>query len=134
MRLPRMTTRRWMVAILIVGLTLGGIVGGVRLKRRRDYFLVRLEYHALMEQTAVDLERSVRERLADMEREDVEGGVRILRLGGSTDSVRRDIERVTRGIEHHSAMARKYHRAARHPWIAVEPDPPEPDWFPPNDP
>jgi hypothetical protein len=25
-----------------------------------------------------------------------------------------------------SEMANKYHNAARHPWLAVEPDPPEP--------
>ena len=49
MRLPRMTTRRWMVAVAVVGLAMSGIMGGVRLKRRRDSFLGRLRYHALIE-------------------------------------------------------------------------------------
>jgi hypothetical protein len=39
MGLPRMTTRRWMIAVAVVGLLLGAIVGGRRLKQRRDYYL-----------------------------------------------------------------------------------------------
>ncbi len=31
-----------------------------------------------------------------------------------------------RGIAYHVAMARKYRHAARHPWLSVEPNPPEP--------
>jgi len=33
-------------------------------------------------------------------------------------------------IEYDAAMARKYRRAARYPWLPVEPDPPDPGWFP----
>ncbi len=40
MRLPRMTTRRWMVVVMVVGLVMGGIIGGIRLKRRHDDFTV----------------------------------------------------------------------------------------------
>ena len=32
MRLPRMTTRRWMLAVAVVGLLLGGSLAFVRLK------------------------------------------------------------------------------------------------------
>jgi hypothetical protein len=39
MRRSRMTTRRWMVAVAVVGLLLGVVVGGRRLKQRRDYYL-----------------------------------------------------------------------------------------------
>ena len=39
MRLPRMTTRRWMVVVALVGLLMGGAIGGIRLKQRHDYFL-----------------------------------------------------------------------------------------------
>jgi hypothetical protein len=42
MRLPRMTTRRWMVAVAVVGL----LMGGYRLKQRHDDFLSRAQYHA----------------------------------------------------------------------------------------
>ena len=49
MRLPRMTIRRWMIAVAIVGLLLGGAMGADRLKRRRDIFLQRAEVHELLE-------------------------------------------------------------------------------------
>jgi hypothetical protein len=39
---------------------------------------------------------------------------------------RRDRESRLRKIDYHAAMARKYRAAARHPWLPVEPDPPEP--------
>jgi len=39
MRRSRMTTRRWMIAVAVVGLLLGVVVGGRRLKQRRDYYL-----------------------------------------------------------------------------------------------
>ena len=29
--------------------------------------------------------------------------------------------------DHHASLARKYERAARYPWLPVEPDPPEPE-------
>ena len=39
MRRSRMTTRRWMVAVAVLGLLLGVVVEGRRLKQRRDYYL-----------------------------------------------------------------------------------------------
>ena len=57
MRLPRMTTRRWMIAVLVFGLGMGAMVGGVRLKRRRDSFLARARFHALTEAACRELVR-----------------------------------------------------------------------------
>jgi putative exporter of polyketide antibiotics len=48
MRLPRMTIRRWMVVVAVVGLVMGGMIGGYRLKRRRDGFVIRVRYHAVL--------------------------------------------------------------------------------------
>ena len=48
MRFPRMTTRRWMVAVAVVALVMGEIVGGVRLTRRRDLFVRLAQFHAQM--------------------------------------------------------------------------------------
>jgi uncharacterized membrane-anchored protein YhcB (DUF1043 family) len=45
MRLIRMTTRKWMVVVMIVGLLMGVIVSGVRLKQRRSHFRSRVQYH-----------------------------------------------------------------------------------------
>jgi hypothetical protein len=45
-RLSRMTTRRWMIAVAVVGLLLGVVVGCRRLKQRRDYCLQQASYKA----------------------------------------------------------------------------------------
>ena len=41
MRLPRMTTRRWMIDVAVVAMLVGWIVGAEWLRRRRDEFLSR---------------------------------------------------------------------------------------------
>ena len=47
--MPRMSTRRWMVAVALVGLLMGAGIGGARLKERREYFLFCAQYHANQE-------------------------------------------------------------------------------------
>jgi hypothetical protein len=46
MRLPRMTTRRWMVAVAIVGIGVGGWIQIVRWGRLREYYEALAEMHA----------------------------------------------------------------------------------------
>ena len=46
MRLPRMTTRRWLFAVAALGATLGGHREAIRLKQKRDEFLERAAWHA----------------------------------------------------------------------------------------
>jgi hypothetical protein len=87
-----MTTRRWMIAVAVVGLAMGGD----RLERRRDDFLVLAQYHAAEEAFRRGVGRRVRHPL------------------------------LPRMIEHAAALARKYRHAARHPWLPVAPDRPEP--------
>jgi hypothetical protein len=118
MRLPRMTTRRWMVAVALVSIPLSGYKSR-QLKQRHDYFLSRLEYHARREDEAVGWERTDR---IMVEREK--------RAGSRCDDLRRHLDQISQGVEYYSALARKYRRAARYPWLLVEPDPPEPDWMP----
>jgi hypothetical protein len=121
MRLPLMTTRRWMIVVAIIGLITGGTIEGMRLKRRHDYaFLSRLEYYARKEDEAVGWERTYRKLV---EREE--------RAGSRCDDLRRHLDQISQGVEYYSALARKYRRAAHYPWLPVEPDPPEPDWMPP---
>ena len=45
MRMPRMTTRRWMIVVVLVGLLMSVIVAGVRLKKRRSLLLSRAQFH-----------------------------------------------------------------------------------------
>jgi hypothetical protein len=46
MLVPRMTTRRWMLAVAAVALSFGGWRYGVRLKHERDSRLARTTWHA----------------------------------------------------------------------------------------
>lgn len=45
MRLPRMTTRRWMIVVAALACTLGSYRAAVRLKRYRDEFLAQATKH-----------------------------------------------------------------------------------------
>ena len=46
MRLPRMTTGRWMIAVAVVALLFGGYREARRLKRKRESCLARATWHA----------------------------------------------------------------------------------------
>jgi hypothetical protein len=46
MRLPRMTTRRWMIVAAAIAMALGGIREVGRLKQRRDTCLIQATWHA----------------------------------------------------------------------------------------
>ena len=114
MRLPRMTTRRWMVVVAVIGLLVGG---GVRLKRRRDYFLSLARSHAQKMPSSTAEGKALRSRFGSTSRM---SGEEILLLS-------RDFDRLRNRADHHAALRRKYERAARYPWMSVEPDPPEPE-------
>jgi hypothetical protein len=49
MRVPRMTTRRWMIVVAVVALSLGAYVCVARLKRQRDRYLAKATWHSGME-------------------------------------------------------------------------------------
>jgi hypothetical protein len=49
MRLPQMTTRRWMVAVAALSIAFGFYVWASRLKQKRDEFLARATWHAKQE-------------------------------------------------------------------------------------
>jgi hypothetical protein len=114
MRLPRMTTRRWMVAVVMIGLMIGG---GVWLKQRRHYFLSLAQSHQKEVASSTARGQALKSRLST--------------TSGMSDEdimhLYRDYTRMMDRADHHAAMARKYERAARYPWLLVEPDPPEPD-------
>ena len=107
MRLPRMTTRRWMVAVAVVGLLMATALSGYRLKQRRDHYLSRAQLH---KQNAAFLMQVCETN-------------RIIRTHWSRDDYLSALCRIS---GYHAAMAAKYRHAARYPWLPVEPDPPEP--------
>lgn len=135
MRLPRMTTRRWIVVVVIVGL----LMVGVRLEQRRRLFLSRAQVHEQRAASDPKLESRERkicaeypvliaelERLQrDKDREPARPRLEILKVG--LDRSRRNLARWANRFAYYEAMAHKYQHAARYPWLAVEPDPPPPE-------
>ena len=137
MRLPRMTTRRWSIAILIVGLLMGGIVSGVRLQRRRSRLMSRARSHEgsagwyrLLEGYQRRIAREFPGHIAAIERYQRDGSLVESHVEGMKvrlDRAHKDLDRLPGKIAYHAAMAAKYQHAVRYPWLPVEPDPPEPE-------
>ena len=94
MRLPRMTTRRWILAVVVVAL----LLGAERIVERRAYFLTRAEVEADRAGHFIGAGVCLRKEF------DKEGMYEKLR-------------------DHYLALARKYRLAADRPWLPVESDP-----------
>jgi hypothetical protein len=103
MRLSRMTTRRWMVAVAVVALLMG-IVGEVI----RELRLTRRHH-----------EWANGYRLAEA----INRGDRVALPGGMTVQSAGS----PRLADYYAEMRWKYERASRYPWLSVEPDPPQPE-------
>jgi hypothetical protein len=98
MPLPRMTTRRWMIAVAVVAVLVGWLF------ERQARFARFAAYYK-------------EHRFDSIESYDKPNGLVGLRA------------RIPNGIKlssWRSSLARKYNYAARHPWLLVPPDPPEP--------
>jgi hypothetical protein len=115
MRAPRMTTRRWMGAVAVVAL----LIGAARAMDRRSKRFARLatsHAHVAMEHLST---------LMDF------GGdppplEEIEKLPPAVQGPARYLHRAKSLVLYHRALKDKYDRAARYPWLPVEPDPLEP--------
>ena len=105
MRLPRMTTRQWMIAVAILAV---GPDATVALFRRHLALRQRAAYHEKIEKlaTATVWELALAARWPK-----------------AADQVRANAAIRDR----HARLKEKYWRAARYPWLPVGPDPPEPE-------
>ncbi len=112
MSVRRFTVRRLMVAVAIAGLLLAGFNEFKRLQRQAGFYRDRAREHAEMVET---LQSFVGK--PGMSRLDCSPGPGLR-------SVPYPIQAV---IEHESRLKRKYERAARYPWLSVEPDPALPE-------
>jgi hypothetical protein len=112
-----MTMLRGVIAVAAIGLIIGG---GVVLKQRRDYFLSLAQSHEKEVGSSAARGNALKSRFGGTSGETVE---EITRLRGAYD-------RMMDRADHHASLARKYERAARYPWLPVEPDPPEPEFIP----
>jgi hypothetical protein len=104
MRFPRMrfTVRRLMIAVAVLGTSLGGFA---YLERRCQEFQALAQYH--------DHEHGLGSALG------LDGICRAINIRG---------EVVPAALDNwHTELAEKYRHAAQVPWLAVEPDPPRPE-------
>lgn len=127
MRLPRMTTRRWMVAVAVVASILSAEVTRRRWvdfrKRARDNDAAETFDRFLLAGGSVA--RPLKDGRAELIR-----APRIVRWNGMElerpPTPGYDAESLRRRAEYHARLKEKYRRAAAFPWLLVEPDPPEP--------
>jgi hypothetical protein len=97
MRVPRMTTRRWMIAVALTAV----LSGGLDLYRRSVDLAALAEMHDLMARKSWTRGSLVGPRGA---------------IG--------HVEYPTPLTDHHTRLRDKYRRAAARPWLPVAPDPP----------
>ena len=106
---PRMTTRRWMIAVAVVSLPLWGTQMRERHRELREI----AARHALEERMNRYL----------LDTAPVDGNV----AGVAEERLQMIRERWLRSANYYAAFARKYERAARRPWLPVPPDPSPPE-------
>ena len=113
MRLPRMTTRRWMIAVAVVGVMLAAAA----LFRRHLTLRELGDYHARMEGVLMD-----RARLLGQPSLEFANRYPVIAAEWRTYAAcEAEIG------AWHARLKKKYRRAARYPWLAIEPDPPKPE-------
>src|SRR5215813_6576698 len=111
MRLPRMTTRRWMIVVAA-----GAVVGAsARLATLRARFLLIARWRAEDAIDARDLAKFWDDHAAQDTRS-AEGSAYARAVAASARA----------RAAWNDRMKRKYEQAARYPWLPVEPDPPPP--------
>lgn len=143
MRFPRMTTRRWMVVVAVLGVALGVGAHAIRLRAVAYQHRVRADQCA-RSQTEWVVAAELFEFMASDERrsaEDLESLATPQARFIKDDRRRLDLANYHRGISEHweirstealstssryGDLEQKHRRAMRSPWIAVDPDPPDP--------
>ena len=121
---PRFTVRRLMVAVAIVAFALGGLES---LRRYRAMVALSESYSqtARMYSATVALvlgDASCWDRIPS-EKKKIPDPYPFYTLDDAAHHARNSREKARR----YRALAAKYERAARHPWLPIAPDPPEPE-------
>lgn len=126
MRFPRMTMRRWMIAVAVVGLCLGAAVWGRRLKHQRDYYLERASMHARLESWFRSVEKAFRPAIgpAGASRKAVSRIIIRSGLAPALIAVGEHTYLASALARYHAELKQKYLHFAARPWITVPPDPP----------
>jgi hypothetical protein len=123
MKLSRMTTRRWMATVAVVGLFLALVVGGWRLVKRRAYCLRQAESHTQSER----LYRSIAKAFVT-NYENLSTSVTVRGPSPHLVLVGEQIYSADVLADYYADLTKKYHRVASRPWLPIEPEPPPPDY------
>jgi hypothetical protein len=127
MRLPHFRLRALMIAVAVLGLTLGGAIEAVRLARLSRSYRDRAAFHAAIEESY----RGTAARYGDGHK--VKGFRASADRHGDGDDVMYSMSADARMvpvrdiIDSQVKMRLKYEHAARYPWLPVGPDPPGPE-------
>jgi hypothetical protein len=123
MRLPRMTTRRWMVAVAVVAFLIAGTIEVPRLWNVRRNYLALAEWYGDRE-TRLHENTQMRFLLERARRRSAEESASV-----PSEVEKRIQDRIARMDEmgtYYGQIRAKYERGARYPWLPLEPDPPMP--------
>ena len=109
MRLPRYRLRTLLIAVSVAALGMGTIEG---LAQRRESYLRQAAHHRELSNDARLYAMSIDRRYLHW---------------GPSEPERREMAAYERRSDHYAALQAKYERAARYPWLPIEPDRPEPN-------
>jgi hypothetical protein len=115
MRLSGMTTRRWMVAVAVVAILFDGVMELPRLWSLRQQYLGFAEKYGYWE-AKLNGALGLRQEITYYS----------LRLPRGPEPSPGRLARMKAEASYYARLRAKYERAARYPWLPVEPDPPEP--------
>ena len=123
----RMTTRRWMLAVAVVGLVLGVSLEFVRLKRLSRHYAGRaINARRALGYARISTGWSHERWLTECRRIEAEERKWII---GTPMSIRRPLrpDVASAYIAYWEPILTKYERAAAFPWLPLESDPPRPE-------
>jgi len=124
MKMPSMTTRRWLYSIAVMAV----ILAAGRLWARRAAYLRLTKEHAGSEAIMNSWLREA--RVYENRFDPTEPNARVDHLPFDLIELKAMIDQFTVFAAYHSSLRRKYAYAAWHPWLTVPPDPPKPPGSP----
>lgn len=125
MRMPRFRIRTLMIAVAVVAVLTACAAGAWRLNRLSRYYRSQAAILSHAEKRATEGLKDQEEELASIAKRDP---LARAKLKDFEDVARHCAGQYAALAEHAAALKLKYERAARYPWLPVEPDPPEPEW------
>jgi hypothetical protein len=126
MRLPRMSIRRWMVAVAVVATLLFTLVNGARMHRKRSFCLRQAAAAALTEANWKAEQERYASLIASVERQrKADGPTEVLEKVART--LRAELSSMTPKAEYYARARQHWEHAAVHPWLPIKPSPPAPD-------